>query len=337
MAQQADRQWLNSGIWSCIALGFLGYLAFPWYAIQDTNGLLSIPQVFSNEQAGNGLMQAAEYQRPWLWVGLVALAFAALGASMLPTKKQGTVLLAAGALGVVGLMLSGFAIGAKGWSFEALSNAFGALGKGQFGIGWGGFVALASLVVVMAFGVARRGYFKGDLFVSAAVVGCGTMLALFILFPVLKALSGAFYLEDGTWSPLALWNRVATARNFGFGCLADGQSCGVAWNTLFLGLMTATSTVLLGTMMALMSERASKRFTKPLNILAMLPIITPPFVVGLGLILLFGRAGVVNQFLEYAFGIEPSRWFYGWFGVWVAQTFAFTPIAFMIMRGVVQG
>ena len=47
----------------------------------------------------------------------------------------------------------------------------------------------------------------------------------------------------------------------------------------------------------------------------MLPIITPPFVVGLGLILLFGRAGVVNQLLEYAFGIAPTRWFYGWFGV----------------------
>ena len=71
--------------------------------------------------------------------------------------------------------------------------------------------------------------------------------------------------------------------------------------------------------------------------IALLPIITPPFVVGLGLILLFGRAGVVNQFLEVAFGIPPTRWFYGWFGVWLAQTFAFTPIAFMIMRGVVQG
>ena len=57
----------------------------------------------------------------------------------------------------------------------------------------------------------------------------------------------------------------------------------------------------------------------------------------MGLILLFGRAGIVNQFLEYAFGIPPGRWFYGWFGVWIAQTFAFTPIAFMIMRGVVQG
>ena len=337
VAQLAHGRPLNFGIWCCVAIGVLGYLVFPWYAIQDSNGLLSIPQVFLNEQAGNGLMQAGVYQRPWLWVGVIALAIAAYGASMVPTKRQGTVLMAAGVLGVLGLMVSGFAIGAKGWSFEMLGTAFGALSKGQFGIGWGGFVALVSLIVVTAFGVARRGYFKGDLFVSAAVVGCGAMLTVFILFPVLKALSGAFYLEDGSFSPLALWSRVATERNFGLGCLAGGRSCGVAWNTLFLGLMTATSTVILGTLMALMSERASKRFTKPLNILAMLPIITPPFVVGLGLILLFGRAGVVNQFLEYAFGIEPTRWFYGWFGVWIAQTFAFTPIAFMIMRGVVQG
>jgi iron(III) transport system permease protein len=88
--------------------------------------------------------------------------------------------------------------------------------------------------------------------------------------------------------------------------------------------------------MALMAERTGKRFGRALNVVAMLPIITPPFVVGLGLILLFGRAGIVNQLLEQVFGLAPSRWFYGWFGVWIAQTFAFTPIAFMIMRGVVQ-
>ena len=327
----------NFGIWCCVALGALAYLAFPWYAIQDSNGLLAVPQVFSTEQAGNGLVQASFYNRPWLWVGVLALVVAAFGASMTPTKKQGSVLVAAGALGLVSLMVCGFAIGAKGWAFEGLTGFFGPLGSKQLGIGWGGFLALVSMVLVTAFGIARRGYFKGDLFVSGAVVGCGAMLTLFILFPVLKALSAAFYLEDDSFSALALWSRVATTRNFGVGCLVSGQSCGVAWNTLFLGLMTALSTVLLGTMMALMSERASKRFTKPLNVLAMLPIITPPFVVGLGLILLFGRAGVVNQFLEYAFGIEPTRWFYGWFGVWVAQTFAFTPIAFMIMRGVVQG
>ena len=79
------------------------------------------------------------------------------------------------------------------------------------------------------------------------------------------------------------------------------------------------------------------RLARPLNLLALLPIITPPFVVGLGLILLFGRAGLVNQGLEWAFGIEPTRWFYGLPGLWLAQLFAFTPIAFLILRGVVQG
>ena len=93
----------------------------------------------------------------------------------------------------------------------------------------------------------------------------------------------------------------------------------------------------MGTLMALWAERGQTRFARPLNVLAMLPIIIPPFVVGLGLILLFGRAGLYNQFMEWAFDIPPTRWFYGVFGVWLAQMFAFTPIAFMIMRGVVQG
>ena len=114
--------------------------------------------------------------------------------------------------------------------------------------------------------------------------------------------------------------------------------CGVAWNTLFLALLTAAGTTVLGTLIALWAERgASQRLARPLNVLALLPIITPPFVVGLGLILLFGRAGLVNQVLEWAFGIPPTRWFYGLFGIFLAQLFAFTPIAFMIMRGVVQG
>ena len=69
----------------------------------------------------------------------------------------------------------------------------------------------------------------------------------------------------------------------------------------------------------------------------MLPIITPPFVVGLGLILLLGRSGLVNQLLEWAFAIEPARWIYGLPGVLVAQVFAFTPIAFLVLIGVVEG
>ena len=69
----------------------------------------------------------------------------------------------------------------------------------------GGFVVLSALLVLLSFGVARRGFFKGDLFVAAAVVGCGSLLALFIVFPVLKALSAEFFLEDGPFSLAVVW------------------------------------------------------------------------------------------------------------------------------------
>ena len=336
-APPAGRPAVNQPVWVWLALGLAGYVALPWYAQQDANGLTVLGQVFSQAQTGSGLMQAAAFGRPWLWLALLGLAFAGFGALLPAGRRQGGFLVLGGGFGLVSLLVSGFAIGARGWAFDWLNASFGELTMRQPGVGWGGFVVLTALLVLAAFGVARRGYFKGDLFVAAAVLGMGSLLALFIVFPVLKALSGAFFLEDGPFSLAVLWERVAHERNFGLACLAGGQRCGVAWNTLFLGLMTAASTTLLGTFMALMAERASRRYARPLNIVALLPIITPPFVVGLGLILLFGRAGVFNQFLEYAFGITPSRWFYGWLGVWVAQTFAFTPIAFMIMRGVVQG
>ncbi|HSH92414.1 MAG TPA: iron ABC transporter permease [Ramlibacter sp.] len=327
----------NFAIWIWLALGFAAYLMLPWYAVQDANGLTAVPDVFGGDDKANGLMQIAAYGRIWLALGLAGLAVAAMGALKEPGRKQGTLLLGGGLLGAVGLALSGFLVGAKGWNGQWLTSVFGELGKNQFGMGWGAFVALAALVVLAAFGVARRGLFKGDLFIASAVITSGTLLAVFILFPVLKTLSSAFLTEEGRFAIGAMWERVASERNFGLSCVAGGVRCGVAWNTLFLGVLTALSTTVLGTLMALMAERAGTRYSRPLNVLAMLPIITPPFVVGLGLILLFGRAGIANQLLESWFGIAPSRWFYGWFGVWVAQTFAFSPIAFMIMRGVVQG
>lgn len=327
----------NRALWYWVAIGFLAYLVLPWYAIQDANGLSRIGQVFSGEPAGNGLLQAAAYGRPWLGLGLLGLAVAAMAAFLPPGRRQGAVLLMGGGFGLLALLASGFLIGAHGWAFESVTSGWGELDARQPGMGWGGVMALAALTTLAAFGMARRGWFKGDLFVAAAVLITAGLLALFIVFPVLKALSSAFFAEDGQFALGAILERVANERNFGLGCLAGGERCGVAWNTLFLGLTTAASTTLLGTLMALLAEKTSRRYTRPLNVVAMLPIITPPFVVGLGLILLFGRAGVANQLLEYAFGITPTRWFYGGFGVWLAQTFAFTPIAFMIMRGVVQG
>ena len=321
-----------------LATGLLAYLAVPWYAIQDTAWYSVLPEVWSGAETANGLVQALINGRSWLLVGLLGLAIAALGLRLPAGRAQSHWLLAGGLIGFLGLLVSGFAIGARGWSFDYLNAQFGELAINQFGIGIGAFVTLLALTVISAFGLARRGYFKGDLFIAAAVVACSALLVLFIVFPVSKALYGAFLTEDGVWSIGAIYERIGNERVWGLACLAGGVRCGVAWNTLFLALACAAGTTILGTMMALLAERsAGPRVQAPLRVVALLPIITPPFVVGLGLILLFGRAGIVNQFLEYAFDIEPTRWFYGVLGVWIAQLFAFTPIAFMIMRGVVQG
>src|SRR6185503_10605034 len=119
-------------------------------------------------------------------------------------------------------------------------------------------------------------------------------------------------------------------------CLTGG-SCGVGWNTLVLAILTGTTTTTLGLAFALVATRTGFVAKRLLRVLTVLPIITPPFVIGLGLILIFGRSGLVNQFLESALAIPPSRWIYGLPGVWLAQTFAFTPVAFLVLIGVVEG
>ena len=152
----------NRPLWGWLLIGALGYLALPWYALQDGNGLAYVSQVFSNEPAGNGLLQVFAFGRSWLLCGLLGLALAGVGAAMAPGRRQGAWLLAGGALGLLGLLTSGFLIGARGWAFESLNTVFGELGLRQSGMGWGAAVVWVALVMTAAFGLARRGYFRGD-------------------------------------------------------------------------------------------------------------------------------------------------------------------------------
>src|SRR5574343_578028 len=318
-------------------LGLSAFALLPWYFLQDRSLLSALPEVWQGPDAASGLVQAQLHGRPWLLSGAAGLLLCLVGLiGPKPARVQGRWLTGGALLGLVGLLLSGFAIGAMGWSFETLEGLWGPLPQGQYGMGWGAALVLLALLVLLGAGLARLGAFRGDVFVAASVVLCVAVLALFVVYPVLRSLASAWVDDLGAHAWANLWQRLATERVWSLGCLA-GQRYGVAWNTLGLALATAVGTTTMGLLLALWAERGQTRLAGPLNALALLPIITPPFVVGLGLILLFGRAGLFNQWLEWAFGIPPTRWFYGFFGVWLAQMFAFTPIAFMILRGVVQG
>jgi iron(III) transport system permease protein len=161
-------------------------------------------------------------------------------------------------------------------------------------------------------------------------------LLLFLAYPLLRAALTLGQDEFGKLVPGLAWDRLSDSRIWSLNCLVSLQACGTAWNSLLLGLISGFTTSLLGTVLAFTSERVLPAFRKPLGLFAILPMLMPPFVVGLGLVMLFGRAGVINNWLEESFAWSMGRWLYGLEGLVLAQIFSFTPIAYLMMRGVVQ-
>jgi len=323
------------GGWAILAIA--ASVLLPWYGVPDDfKWLRDFGAIFSDVDSANAWLQAVEFQRPWLFLPLMAPIIALGGRFLRARRGQALILLGSGGAGLAGMLGAGYAIGVQGWVWPSLQAGSMGLPVGQFGFGWGAVVVLTCLLMLLAIGLARLGYFQGNEFVSGAVIVCTALLILFIAAPVLKSLGNAFLDDAGQFSAAEAWSRLSGSRVWSLRCVTRSQSCGVAWNTLGLALATATGTTVLGTLLALLTERALARAKPVVRVMSILPIVTPPFVVGLGLILLFGRAGLVNQVLEQLFGLEPSRWFYSAKGVWLAQMIAFTPISYLMMRGVTQ-
>lgn len=177
---------------------------------------------------------------------------------------------------------------------------------------------------------------KGDAFVVASLVLLTALVSIFVLYPVLSMFVVSVQDVDGSFKPDGLISNIQDPSIWSLACLKGG-TCGTAWRTLWLALMTASGSTLLGLAFALAATRTPLPCKKALRMLTILPIITPPFVIGLALILLFGRSGVVTEYLAALFGIEPGRWLYGLTGIWIAQVLSFTPIAFLVLIGVVEG
>jgi iron(III) transport system permease protein len=88
--------------------------------------------------------------------------------------------------------------------------------------------------------------------------------------------------------------------------LAADRVCGPAVNSAVLAVMTGLGSTLSGLAFALIFTRTDFRAKRLLRVLTIMPIITPPFVIGLALILLFGRSGTVTEFFSYVFGWEKA-------------------------------
>ncbi|MEP6678489.1 MAG: iron ABC transporter permease, partial [Betaproteobacteria bacterium] len=143
----------------------------------------------------------------------------------------------------------------------------------------------------------------------------------------------AVYDSQGRFVPGLAAQRLLTEDIWSGACLGGGTRCGVAVNSALLATLVGVGSALLGLLLALVAQRGGSRYAGITRLMSILPIITPPFVIALALVVLFGRTGIVTGFLDNWFGIARSRWLYGLPGVTIAQLITFSPIAFMLLHG----
>ena len=319
-----------------LAAGLVGVLLLPWYAVDGT--FWSFAWVSSDDpRDASALMQLLSHGRLWLLpVILVFLPPLFVLNRRRDDPTATAVLIGSAVIGLAWLLIEGFAIGLHGWNFAVLDAIFGPI-EPQVGMGYGALVAGTVLLYFFAAGLAGRGVMRGDVFVVFSITFVIATIALFIFFPVSKVLGSAALDRDGGVSLAAFAERMTARDLWQISCLSGGRSCGVFWNSLALAITVGVATTLLGFAFALLAHRTNFRARRLLNALAVLPVITPPFVIGLGIILLFGRSGVVTTTLAELFGVRPGRWIYGFNGLVLAQVLSFTPIAYLVLAGVVQG
>lgn len=104
-------------------------------------------------------------------------------------------------------------------------------------------------------------------------------------------------------------------------------------NSILLGALAATSGTFVGFVLAYGVTRTPLPLKGFFRQVATFPIISPPFVVALAAILLFGRAGSLAPFLRRLLG---EYTIYGLGGLVLVETIAYGPTAFLVLYGVMQ-
>jgi len=192
----------------------------------------------------------------------------------------------------------------KGWLWNLLR------GDNPLSFGWGAFLFSIGLLMIAGHFLAKRGWAKGDRFAASSILILFGLLSLFVLFPIGKIVLVAF----------------GSATHF--------MGLQVLLNTITLAICVSLGTTLVGLVFALLVHRSRYTRAKPIwNLFSTLPLITPPFVVGLSLIFLLGRSGFITNHL---LGIETNT-IIGFPGLVLAQIFSFAPVSFMILLHVLRG
>ena len=155
-----------------------------------------------------------------------------------------------------------------------------------------------------------------DLLALAVAGGLLSLLIIFVVWPVVRVLALSLAGPEGP--------TLAHYRDF----FSTWRLFRILINSLAVSIVSTAATVLIALVLAYSVTRTTIPGKRFVSLMSLLPLISPPFLVSLAFILLFGRSGVVTR----ALGLDWS--IYGAHGIVVAQVFTFLPQAYILLANV---
>ena len=168
----------------------------------------------------------------------------------------------------------------------------------------------------------RKKFFADPVMVTTIAVLIA-FLSLFILYPLAILLVDSFVTDNGL--TLDVFRRIMGMSNFRRAIS----------NTLKVGFLVGIASALIGLLFAYVEVyvRLRTRFMEGLfRVVSMLPVVSPPFVLSLSMIMLFGKAGIVTRYLLHIYDNSV----YGFWGIAIVQTLTFFPVCYMMMKGLLK-
>ena len=151
-----------------------------------------------------------------------------------------------------------------------------------------------------------------------------TFLTLFILYPLAVLLVDSVYGKE-TGLTMDIFKRIFAMHTFRTAIS----------NTLKVGFTVGIFSTIIGLLFAYVEVyvKVRTKFMSGLfQVVSMLPVVSPPFVLSLSMIMLFGKAGIITRFLLKIYDNSV----YGYWGIVIVQTLTFFPVCYMMLKGLLK-
>ena len=163
-----------------------------------------------------------------------------------------------------------------------------------------------------------------DPIMVTTIVVLVTFLTLFILYPLAVLLVDSVYGKE-TGLTMDIFKRIFAMKSFRTAIT----------NTLKVGFAVGIFSTILGLLFAYVEvyvKVRSKFMSGLFQVVSMLPVVSPPFVLSLSMIMLFGKAGIITRYLLKIYDNSV----YGFWGITIVQTLTFFPVCYMMLKGLLK-